>query len=94
MLRLKMHCKLRGAGHCTSAGRMTSVLWHIAETFPPARQWTILNNHRVIGIATNTSVMLSCTLVTYLMMTAEVGLPDAVLCRMQRPANVNIPWQL
>ena len=74
---------------CTSAGRMTSVLRYNEETFPPARRKlspalrlspaeTILNNHRVIGIVTNTSVMLSCALVTYLMMTAEVGLPDAV----------------
>ena len=38
VLSLKMQSKLRGAGHCTSAGRMTSVLWHIAEAFPPARQ--------------------------------------------------------
>ena len=55
-----MQCKLRGAGHCTSAGRMTSVVWHIAEVFPSARQGTILNNHRVIGIATNTSMAQSC----------------------------------
>jgi len=25
---------------------------HVAEAFPPARQGTILNSHRVIGIAT------------------------------------------
>ena len=73
-----MQCKLRSAGHCTSTGRMTNALWHIAEAFPPARQGTIVNNHRVIGIATNTSVVLNCTLVTYLMMTAEVVLPDVV----------------
>ena len=77
-MRLKLQCKLRGAGHCTSAGRMTSVLWYIAEAFPPARQGTILHNHRLIGIATNTSMMLSYALVTYRMMTAEVGLPDAI----------------
>ena len=54
------------------AGRMTSILRHVAEVFPPARQGTILNNHRVICIATNTSVVLNCALVTYIMMTAEV----------------------
>jgi len=52
---------------------MTSILRHVAEAFPPARQGTILNTHRVIGIATNTSMVL-----TYIMMTADVGLPDAV----------------
>jgi len=35
-----------------------------AEAFPPARQGTILNSHRVIGIATNTSMVLNCALVT------------------------------
>ena len=39
---------------CTSAGRMTRILSHVAEAFPPARQVTILNNYRVIGIATHT----------------------------------------
>jgi len=29
---------------------MTSILRHVAEAFPPARQGTILNSHRVIGI--------------------------------------------
>ena len=43
----------------------------IAEAFPPARQGTILNNNRVIGIATNTSMVLIWALVTYLMMTAS-----------------------
>jgi len=70
--------KLKGAGHCTSAKHMTSILRHVAEAFPPARQGTILNNHRVIGIATNTSIVLNYALVTYIMMTADVGLPDAV----------------
>jgi len=37
--------KLRGAGHCTSAKRMTSILRHVAEAFPPK----VLNSHRVIG---------------------------------------------
>jgi len=55
--------KLKCAGHCTSAKRMTSILRHVAEAFPPAGQGTILNSHRVIGIA---------------MMTADVGLPDGV----------------
>jgi len=54
-------------------------LRHVAaEAFPPSRQGTNLNSHRVIGITTNTSMVLNCTLVTYIMMTAEVGLPDAV----------------
>jgi len=64
--------------HCTWAKRMTSILRHVAKAFPPARQGTILNSHRVIGIATNTSMVLICALVTYLMMTAYVRLPDAV----------------
>jgi len=51
---------------------------HVAEAFPPARQGTILITHRVIGIATNTSMVLNCALVTYIVMTADVGLPDAV----------------
>jgi len=41
---------------------MTSILRHVAEAFPPARQGTILNSHRVIGIATNTSMVLNCDL--------------------------------
>jgi len=73
-----MLCKLKGAGHCTSAKRMTSILRRVAEAFAPARQGTILNYHRAIGIATNTSMVLNCALVTYIMMTADVGLPDAV----------------
>jgi len=76
MLRRQCRSKLRGAGHCTSAKHMTSILRHVAEAFPPARQGTILNSHRVIGIATNTSMVLNCALVTYIMMTADVGLPD------------------
>jgi len=48
----KCRSKLRGAGHCTLAKRMPSILKHVAEEFSPARQ----------GI----------------MMTADVGLPDAV----------------
>jgi len=73
-----MLCKLKGAGHCTSAKRMTSLLRHVAEVFPPARQVTILNSHRVIDFATSTSMVLNCALVTYIMMTAVVGLLDAV----------------
>jgi len=57
---------------------MTTSLRHVAEAFPPARQGTILNSHRVIGNATNTSMVLNCALMTYIMMTADVGLPDAV----------------
>jgi len=53
-------------------------LRHVAEAFPHARQGTILNNHRVISIATNTSKVLNCAIVTYIMMTANVGLPDAI----------------
>jgi len=39
-------------------------LRHVAEAFAPARQGTILNNNRVIGIAANTSMVLNCALVT------------------------------
>jgi len=74
----KCRSKLKGAGHCTSAKRMTSILRHVAEAFPPAKQGTILNSHRVIGIPTDTSLVLSCALVTYLMVTANVGMLDAV----------------
>jgi len=73
-----MLCKLKGAGHCTLAKRMTSILRHVAEAFPPARQGTILNNHRVIGIAANTLMVVNYALLTYIMMTVDVGLPDAV----------------
>ena len=73
-----MQSKLTGVGvdHCTSTRRMTSIVKHVAEAFPTERQGIILNNHRVTGIAT--SMVLSCALVIYLMMTAELGLPDAV----------------
>ena len=80
----------QSAGHCTSAGRIISVLWHIAEAFPPARQGTIPKNRRVIGIATNISMVLSCALVTYPMMTAEVALPDAVKRHTQDISICNI----
>jgi len=73
-----MLCKLKGAGHCTLEKRKTGILRHVAEAFPPARQGTILNSHRVISVATNTSMVLNGALVTYVMMTADVGLPDAV----------------
>jgi len=72
MYALKVLCKLKGAGHCNSAKRMTSILRQVADAFPPARQVTILNTHRVIGIVTNTSMVLNCALVTYIMMTADV----------------------
>jgi len=55
--------------HCTSAKTHDQ---HFAEAFPPAMQETILNFHRVIGIATNSSMVLNCALVTYIMMTADV----------------------
>jgi len=58
--------------HFTSAKRMTSILRLVAEEFPPARQGTILNYHRDIGFATNTSMVLNCALVNYIMMTADV----------------------
>jgi len=73
-----MLCKLKGAGLYTSVNCMTSIFRHVAEAFPPARQGKIVNSHRVIGIATNTSMVLNCALVTYIMMTADVGLLDAV----------------
>jgi len=57
---------------------MTSILKHVAEAFPRARQGIVLSFHRVIGIATNTSMVLNCALVTYIMMPADAGLPDAV----------------
>jgi len=60
--------------HCTSAKLMTSMLRHIAEAFPPARQGTILNNHSFISIATNTSmVLLDCALVTGCSLTSYPG---------------------
>jgi len=46
---------------------MTSTLRHVEKAFPPARQGILLNwvnSHRVIGIATNNSMMLNCALVT------------------------------
>jgi len=73
-----MLCKLKGAGHGTWAKCMNSIFEHVAEAFPPARQRTIQNNHRVIDIAANTSMVLNCALVTYIMMTADAGLQDAV----------------
>jgi len=51
-------------------------LRHVAEAFPHARQGTILNSHRIIGIATNTLMVLNCALLTYIMMTADVRLPE------------------
>jgi len=56
---------------------------NVAEAFPPARQEAILNFHRVIGTATNASMVLNLNgaehyEVTYIMMTADVGLPEAV----------------
>jgi len=62
--------------NCIQRGR--DILRHVAEAFPPARQGTIINSHRVTGIATNTSIVLNCVLVTYIIMTAIAGLPDAV----------------
>jgi len=59
--------------HCTSSKRVTSILRHVAEAFPPARQGTILNSHRVIGIATNTLMGLNCALVTGCSLTSYPG---------------------
>ena len=56
--------------------RATRVLRQVAEVFPPAMHGIILIDHRVIDIATNTSMVLNCALVTYLMMIAELGLLD------------------
>ena len=70
--------KLRRAEHCISAGRMTSILRYVAQAFPPAKHKTILNNHQVIGIATSTSMVLNCTIETYQLMTAKVGLQNAI----------------
>jgi len=50
----------------------------LQKAFLPARQGTTLNSHQFIGIATNTSMVLKCALVTYIIMTADVELPDAV----------------
>jgi len=50
----------------------------VAQRVPGKFTRTILNSHRVIGIATNTSMMLNYALVTYIMMTADAGLPNAV----------------
>ena len=67
----------RGADHCTSAGRITSILRHIAEAFPPARQGTILNNHRVISIANNISTFGAKLHLSDLFNDdSKVGLPD------------------
>jgi len=52
---------------------MTSIWRHVAEAFPPARQGTILNSHRVISIAANTSMVLNCTLVTGCSLTSYPG---------------------
>jgi len=81
---LNMRSKLKGAGHYTSAKRMTSILRHIAAAFSPARQGTILNSYWVIGIATNTvntsatnavntSMVLNCALVTGCSLTSYPG---------------------
>jgi len=69
---------------------MTNILRHNAEAFPSARRGTILNSYRVKGIASNTSLVLNCALVTYMMMTADVGLPDAVY-RYTQDLNIRVP---
>jgi len=59
-----MLCKLKGVQHYTSAKRMTSIVKHVAKAFPPDRQGTILNSHKdIIGMSTNTSMVLNCALV-------------------------------
>jgi len=72
-----MLCKLKGA----SAKRMTIILRHVAEVFPPTRQGTILNSQQLIGIANNGTMVLNCSLVTYIMMTADVELSDTIPLR-------------
>jgi len=62
VLRIKNASKLRGAGHCTSARCMSSILRHVAEAFPLAKLGQFLNNHRVV--ATNTSMVLNSALPT------------------------------
>ena len=71
VLHLKMQKQTQRRRSLHIAGRMSRIFRHFAVAFPPARQGTILNNHRVIGIATNTSVGLNSSLVTYLMITAD-----------------------
>jgi len=59
----KCRSKLRDAGHyCTSTKRMTSILRHVADAFPPARQGTILNSIETSALLTNTSMMLNYAL--------------------------------
>ena len=53
----------------------TEMRWNAV---PPARQGTILQDHRVIGIPNNTSMLRDYILLTYTEMTAEVGLPDVL----------------
>jgi len=56
---------------------MTSILRHVAGHFLlVAGENPELPS--IIDIVSNTSMVLNCALVTYLMMTADVGLPDAV----------------
>jgi len=88
-LKLAMQTQRRRSLHIGKTHDQYRILRHIAEAFSPARQGTILNSHQVIGIATNnTSMVLNCALVTYILMTADVGLPDAVYCHTQ---DENIP---
>jgi len=68
-----MLCKLNAACHCTSAKCINSILRHVAEAFPPARQGTILNSHRVIRIATITSMVLNCAFVNGCSLTSYPG---------------------
>ena len=67
---------------------------HVAEAFPPARQGTIINNHPIIRIATNISMVPNCALVTHLMMTAEVRLPDTVYPGHNHTDSVRISFNL
>jgi len=71
-------CKLKCAGHCTSPKRMTSILRHVAEAYPPARQGTILTPIESSALLPILQLVLNCAIVTYIMMTADRGLPDAV----------------
>ena len=51
-LKTKWRIKLKGADHCTAAGRMTSILRHVAEAFSLARQGTILNTTESSAVLT------------------------------------------
>ena len=67
-----MLCKLNGAGHAQRLPDADQNLEAYCRGISSSREGTIQNNHRVIGISTNTSIVLTAPVVTYLMVTAEV----------------------